>query len=209
MDGKTAITRGVNSKPSIKERQRAQREEAILDSAVKLIAERGFASVTFEQIADEACVSKPTLYQHFRSKDDLAMHLSLRCMNLVRDRVLSVPSDMPVGVRLRQVMRTVVEFRLDKRLSLYADLAQHVLPIRHGIPEINQIETELIGQLESMIDEAQTQGIVRSDLSASFMCQILVSIFKDQTYVDPSATLETAEIFTAEIFTLLGMPALD
>jgi len=27
--------------------------------------------------------------------------------------------------------------------------------------------------------------------------------------VDPSATLETAEIFTAEIFTLLGMPALD
>ena len=65
--GKAAITSGVEHKPSLKERQRALREAAILDSAVELIAARGFASVTLEQIADVACVSKPKFYQHFRS----------------------------------------------------------------------------------------------------------------------------------------------
>ncbi|MDR3689950.1 MAG: helix-turn-helix domain containing protein [Fimbriimonas sp.] len=206
MNEKAAITLAMQSKPSIKERQRALREEAILDSAVKLISERGFASVTFEQIADEACVSKPTLYQHFRSKDEIAARLSIRCLCMARDRILAVPSDLPADERLRQTLRTVVEFRLDEKLSLYVDLAQKVLPIRHDNLEIKAIEEELGGMLESMLVQAQEMGSVRRDLSVQFLRRILFSIFKDETYITPQAMMETANQFADEVFTLLGMP---
>jgi len=203
--GKGAITSGMDHKPSLKERQRALREEAILDSAVELIAERGFASVTLEQIADVACVSKPTLYQHFRSKEDLVVHISLRCLKLAHQRILSVPMDLPIEERLRGVIQTVAEFNLEPKVSLYIDLAQRVSPIRHGIPELTEKEDEMIGMMMELLVEAQKSQIVRQDLPASFLCEVLVSVLRDHRY--DHATTESATAFANQVFGLLGMPS--
>jgi AcrR family transcriptional regulator len=43
----------------------------ILDSALSLFTEQGFASTSLQQIADRLGLTKAALYYHFRSKDDL------------------------------------------------------------------------------------------------------------------------------------------
>ncbi|MFA6245422.1 MAG: TetR/AcrR family transcriptional regulator [Mucilaginibacter sp.] len=43
----------------------------ILDSAFKLFYHQGYNATGINQIIDEAGVSKPSLYQHFKSKEDL------------------------------------------------------------------------------------------------------------------------------------------
>ena len=51
------------------------RREQILDVAVQVFARNGFHSTSMNDVADAAGVTKPVLYQHFDSKQDLYMAL--------------------------------------------------------------------------------------------------------------------------------------
>jgi len=55
----------------------AKRE--ILRAALKLFSERGLASTSIRDIADESGYTNPALYKHFESKDELALHLFETC----------------------------------------------------------------------------------------------------------------------------------
>jgi AcrR family transcriptional regulator len=48
-----------------------QRRRQLLDVARRVLAQRGFYETTMAEIAEEAGVTKPVLYQHFASKRDL------------------------------------------------------------------------------------------------------------------------------------------
>ncbi|MEW2437408.1 TetR/AcrR family transcriptional regulator [Streptomyces caniferus] len=72
------------------DRGRAARAEArtrIEDAAARLFAERGFAGTTIGEIAAEAGLSKPMLYRHFDSKQEL--HLAL--LERHRDELAAAP----------------------------------------------------------------------------------------------------------------------
>jgi AcrR family transcriptional regulator len=51
------------------------RREQILDVSVQVFAHRGFHSTSMNDVAEAAGVTKPVLYQHFDSKQDLYMAL--------------------------------------------------------------------------------------------------------------------------------------
>ncbi len=61
--------------PSLKERQRQEREKLILRAAAELLAERGFHEMSLEDIAARVGIAKGTIYLHFASKDDLVVAL--------------------------------------------------------------------------------------------------------------------------------------
>ncbi|MEU9116054.1 TetR/AcrR family transcriptional regulator [Streptomyces sp. NPDC048483] len=72
------------------DRSRASRAEArtrIEDAAARLFAERGYAGTTIGEIAAAAGLSKPMLYRHFDSKQDL--HLAL--LERHRDELAAAP----------------------------------------------------------------------------------------------------------------------
>lgn len=48
-----------------------QRREQLLDVGRALFAERGFDGTSIEEVASQAGVSKPVVYEHFRSKEGL------------------------------------------------------------------------------------------------------------------------------------------
>ena len=52
-------------------RSRTQTRQRILDAAYGLFWRQGFLRVSMDEIAARAGITKRTLYQHFRSKDDL------------------------------------------------------------------------------------------------------------------------------------------
>ncbi|MEO1129860.1 MAG: helix-turn-helix domain-containing protein [Planctomycetota bacterium] len=49
----------------------AERREQLLETAVKLFAERGYAGATTSELARAAGVTEPIIYRHFRSKKKL------------------------------------------------------------------------------------------------------------------------------------------
>lgn len=54
-------------------KQRANAKERILDTATRLFYEQGFQATGINQIIEEAGIAKASLYQHFKSKDDLLL----------------------------------------------------------------------------------------------------------------------------------------
>jgi TetR/AcrR family transcriptional regulator len=60
-----------------KMREKNLRTESILEAAKKVFFAKGYARATMDEIALEAEISKPTIYQYFKSKDDLFYSLML------------------------------------------------------------------------------------------------------------------------------------
>ncbi len=58
-----------------KEREKAQRVQGILTVAKELFFTKGYIQTTMDEIALESGFSKPTLYQYFKTKDDLYFSL--------------------------------------------------------------------------------------------------------------------------------------
>ncbi len=63
------------------------RREQILDVSVQVFARNGFHSTSMNDVADAAGVTKPVLYQHFDSKQDLYLALLDEAGNRLRTAV--------------------------------------------------------------------------------------------------------------------------
>jgi len=61
-----------------REREKNQRIQSIIESAKKLFFSKGYLKTTMDEIALGAEISKPTIYQYFKTKDDLFFSLGHR-----------------------------------------------------------------------------------------------------------------------------------
>jgi AcrR family transcriptional regulator len=59
------------AEPGLRERKKQQTQRAILDTATRLFAERGFDGVTVAEIARAAELSEMTVFNYFPTKEDL------------------------------------------------------------------------------------------------------------------------------------------
>ena len=61
-----------------KDRERAAREELILDHAQRMLLENGFQNLNLDDLAESVEYSKGTLYLHFKTKEDIALAVVTR-----------------------------------------------------------------------------------------------------------------------------------
>ena len=71
---------------------RAERERQMLAVAEQVFAERGYVAASMDEIADRVGVSKPMLYEYFRSKEGLLV----ACIRQARTELLQVTSQAAV-----------------------------------------------------------------------------------------------------------------
>lgn len=64
----------VSEPTGLRARKKERTRDAIGDAAVSLFLERGFDSVSVNDIAAAAEISKPTLFRYFPTKEDLVLH---------------------------------------------------------------------------------------------------------------------------------------
>jgi Transcriptional regulator len=81
---------------------RAVRAEQLLDVADRLFAERGFHAASMDELARRAGVSKPVIYDHFGSKEQLFATCVRRTGEMLADRVArAVREESDPRARLR------------------------------------------------------------------------------------------------------------
>jgi AcrR family transcriptional regulator len=73
-----------------------QRREQLIGVGRKLFAEKGYEAVSVEEIASEAAVSKPVVYEHFGGKEGLYAVIVDREMNVLLEMITnSLTGDHP------------------------------------------------------------------------------------------------------------------
>jgi TetR/AcrR family transcriptional regulator of autoinduction and epiphytic fitness len=93
-----------------KEQVLQAREEAIVASVNRLLAEKGFEAMTVDEVVADVGIGKASLYKHFTSKEELAAAAMVRVLDRALNevgRLNALPLDA-VG-RLRAVARWAYE----------------------------------------------------------------------------------------------------
>jgi AcrR family transcriptional regulator len=94
--------------------RRVQREEQILDVAVRLFAEHGYSDTDTQLLADKLKVGKGTIYRYFPSKRDLFLAAADRVMRLMRQSINSAIEGIEepfqrIGVAIRAFLSFFAE----------------------------------------------------------------------------------------------------
>jgi TetR/AcrR family transcriptional regulator, regulator of autoinduction and epiphytic fitness len=100
------------AKPSFKAQMLAAREEAIVQTANRLLAQKGFESMTVDEVAAAVGIAKASLYKHFPSKEDLAAAAMVRLMQRTLDMLAALPAEEPPIGKLRATVRWALELQL-------------------------------------------------------------------------------------------------
>ncbi len=72
----------------VKRRRTSPARDAIRGAAIQLFSEKGFAATSTREICQRARVTKPVLYYHFGSKDQLYLELVVDACNEVRKQLI-------------------------------------------------------------------------------------------------------------------------
>jgi AcrR family transcriptional regulator len=93
------------------------RRDEILARAAELFAARGYRATSLAELAEAAGIAKPTIFHHFRSKQDILSALYARTMDLALTRMQSVAraDDDDPALTLRRMVREHALLILDNR----------------------------------------------------------------------------------------------
>jgi AcrR family transcriptional regulator len=129
--------------------------DGILAAAAKLFAEKGFGGTTLQDVADERGLTRPAVYHHFKSKDEVLATLVAETSESTAEtlRQIRERADLDPTTRLREAsaelirerMRAPERFRMLDRTesSLPSDLAsKHRIARRSVLNEVTAMIAE-------------------------------------------------------------------
>lgn len=97
---------------SFKEQMLAAREDAIIATVNRLLAEKGFDAMTVDEVAAAVGIAKASLYKHFASKEALAAAAMVRVMRRAQAYIRTIAdADAPLA-KIRAMARWTMEVQL-------------------------------------------------------------------------------------------------
>jgi AcrR family transcriptional regulator len=161
---------------SLKERQRQEREQLILQTAEELLLEKGYHETSVDEIAARVGISKGTIYLHFNSKEEMVfalLHQHLR--------------------RFQQALYTILEWGAPPRDTLQAILdayggvagrQRHLFSAIMQSPELRgrMVESRHVAQdywddLQRRIAAVMEQGKAEGDFDPCIPTPVMLAIF--------------------------------
>ena len=99
---------------SLRERRQQLLREEILEAARALLSEKGYVAMSMDELAAQVGISKPTLYSHFATKDDIVIKTVVREMERFLALIESDAGGQSPLQRLMMVMRKFIKLHAEK-----------------------------------------------------------------------------------------------
>jgi TetR/AcrR family fatty acid metabolism transcriptional regulator len=166
---------------SAKTRLRELRAELILDSAEKILLDKGYHNTSMDEVAARTGVAKGTLYQHFPSKDDLVFALIERYLRLCEQVVEQAAlANMSPRARLERILDASFRelegpaTRLFRLLQPDRELRAILFEKRE---QLRWRLDRLMGHLRTLLEEGKAQGDFDPTISTDLMLTVVMSLF--------------------------------
>ncbi|MDR3427538.1 MULTISPECIES: TetR/AcrR family transcriptional regulator [Silvimonas] len=154
----------ILAKLSFKDQAFKLREDAILDATTRTLASKGFDLMTMDDIAAEVGISKPSLYKHFKSKDDLVGEAMIRLLDAALVWFAALPPDLTPAEKLRGLLAWALQIRLEGGLPLMPSTSPQVRDmLTRNMRYVTRV-LKLNGVLEKTVQKAKAKGELRSNL---------------------------------------------
>lgn len=172
-------------------RRRAEaRPDEVLDAALDLFIEKGFAATRVEDIAKRAGISKGGVYLYFPSKEQILEGIVRRAIVPIADHALGFIKDYEGDPRLviTMIMKLVATRLSEPKMVAVPKLIMHEVT---GFPELAEMyRREVLDKVLPVIE-----GLLRKGIDQGYLRQ-----------VDPELTIRSIigpvllHLFMAEIF---------
>lgn len=165
----------------------------LLDAALAVIAERGYAAATVDQIVEAAGVSKGVAYYHFASKADIAECILVEGVDRLCESFQDIAGHAPTAT--------------DALVGMIEDFASFIFQNaafgrffvselwRTGRPwsdAIRRHQDRLLAVIAGQLERGQREGTVRPQIDPAFESVALVGMVLTTTlyYIDEGAAAE-------------------
>ena len=176
-------------KSRLKEQVNALRSQAIMASAHKLLAEKGYEAMTMDDVAERVGMSKASLYKFFPSKEELAAQAMVVVLDEALALIDSLRDDPEVKAvdGLRRLTRWAMQTKLDGEMpSLPAQNSALSEALLAHEPYVDRL-LALSMKLGVWVSQAQTDHDVDPGLPADFVlyqlyarsCDPVLGVMKD------------------------------
>jgi TetR/AcrR family transcriptional regulator of autoinduction and epiphytic fitness len=151
---------------SFKARMLLAREDAIIRSVNRLLAEKGFDAMTVDEVAADVGIAKASLYKHFPSKEDLACAAMVRVMKRAQDFVRSIPASGDPLANIQAVTRWTLQVLLSGEMPSLPSQNSSLRAALMSSREYMDGLVEISDTLGVWIEAAQASGQLNPGLPA-------------------------------------------
>lgn len=171
---------------SLKERQREERAELILQAAEAVLAEKGYYETSMDEIAARVGVAKGTIYLHYPSKEDLVVALFEREVTTFRQTIEQVAAeDTTARARLETILRhAYADLGSDRRqlfMSLHANISVRttVFEKKMALRDQMALMAKTIG---SILEDGKRSGEFDTAIPTSIMLMTFLGLISRRGY---------------------------
>lgn len=155
-----------------------EKKERVLTAATDLFAQRGFHRTEMDEIARRAGISKGSLYNYFKSKEDLFLHICNLGIHGFRQSVWrEISSDLDIYRQVEELFRREVPLILEhpQNFQIYLNLASSGMK-RFADCYTRKGEEFGAQRLKALLRQGIARGIVRPDLDVRYTAFLIHSL---------------------------------
>ena len=145
---------------------------AVLDAALELFAQHGFADTSLRSISRKAGVSHPLILHHFGSKEQLYDSVKRRVVEGYAARFPAAARDVNRPINLRVELRRILTYVGENELALKLCARTHI----DGDHQVWPGEPDLLNLIQKRIEVAQAEGLIRKDLRSLQLSIMILGI---------------------------------
>lgn len=140
------------------------REDSILDATTGILATKGFDLMTMDDVANLIGISKPSLYKHFKSKEDLVGTTMVRLLDGATYQLEQLPIELTAKEKLSALLEWALRVRLEGGMPFLPSTSAHVREmLMRNLKYVGKV-IKLNSKLEKLVQQAQKNGELSADL---------------------------------------------
>ena len=171
---------------SLKERQRREREQLILEAASEALAEKGYDAMSMEEIAGRVGISRAAIYLHFASKEGLVLALFQRAIETSTERLDALLAE---ETSPREKVRAIIERSYSSGVA--QPWFQAFIAVMHSPAfyskasekqkDLGEMWTPTVERLTALLEQGKRSGDFDADMPTSLMVNLLVGVISPFT----------------------------
>jgi len=187
-------------------KQSEKKYQKLLEKAEELFWKYGYGSVSVDQIAKEAGISKMTIYKHFHSKEDLfievLMKYTVHHMNILQDKINA-------KYHTFEKIQEMYDYTLNLSNTLSPIFIKEIMDRAHILQRLVSYKQEkMLVMWRSIVEDGIRKKEIRNldvDFTANLLLHMPNAFIRSEDYMDETKRLKMLENFFDFLkFGLLG-----
>lgn len=162
-----------------KEREKQKRKELIIRAAEKVFFSQGFERSTMDDIAEEAELSKGTLYLYFKSKEDLHISVVHKVGSRLKASMMGIENlDEDAFEKLVSMGRATIEFANkfpDQMKSIMLIESFELQQTSYSTSQLKDVifKDSPVGIVIRIVEQGVKEKLIRADIPAPLIAHTL------------------------------------